>query len=482
MIKCICCLSAGIILLANFCIAQKVIQKPNVIIILSDQQSYDDLGCYGNKQVITPNLDKFATQGIRLNQCFSNEPICTPFRGLLMSGQHSLKNGCYTNDVPLIPGNGKKIGEVFRDNGYSTAYIGKWHLLGGNRNRPIPKGEMRYGFDETFYTDNCSTQFEAGKAYYWDENDKKRIYTKWQPYGQTDQVNDFLDSRRQTDKPFFMIVAWHPPHDMGKAIGTDGNPHYTYNAPSELLALYNADSIKVRKGIENSPDLRKVYQGHYAMVTGIDKAFGQIMDKLKELKIDNNTIVVFSADHGDLLEHFGINEPKQHPQDYSSRIPFLIRWPKHLKAGTTTNLLFGALDIMPTILGLANLEIPKECDGKNLSNALLTNKQNVVKYVPFWCFPKGIRGVFTQNYTFSTEKNGTVASANNVLYDRINDPYQMHNLYGDAKMKNTQDSLLRLTYSWMNLYNDKFYSMKEAKLVVDSIKSLQKNNAYLKPM
>lgn len=468
-----------VFLSTNLLFAQK--SKPNLVILLADQHSYDELGAYGNTQVKTPNLDQFAKQGVRFNQCFSNEPICTPFRGLLMSGKHSLKNGTYTNDVPLIPGNGKKLAEVLRDNGYNTAYIGKWHLLGGDRNRPIPRGEMRYGFDETFLTDNCTTQFEAGKAYYWDDNDKKVIFNKWQPYGQTDQALAYLDSRKNSDKPFVMVVAWHPPHDNGKEKGIDGKLHYRYKAPDELTALYHPDTLKVRPGIESTPDLRKMYQGHYAMTTGIDKAFGSILDKLKELNLDENTLVVYSADHGDLLEHFGINEPKQHPQDYSSRIPLLMRWPKHLKAGTNTNLLVGAMDMMPTFLGLMNLPVPKECDGKDLSKAILTGNETAVSYVPFWCLPEGTRGVFTQDYTFSTEQKATQKSVNNVLYDRKKDPYQLNNLFGDESMKAVQADLLKLTYSAMKSYGDEFYTMQEAKLLVDKIKAKNPNNPYLKP-
>lgn len=459
--------------------AQK--SKPNLVILLADQHSYDELGCYGNTQVKTPHLDQFAKEGIRFNQCFSNEPICTPFRGLLMSGKHSLKNGCYTNDVPLIPGNGKKLAEVLRDNGYSTAYIGKWHLLGGDRNRPIPRGEMRYGFDETFLTDNCTTQFDAGKAYYWDDNDKKVIFNKWQPYGQTDQALEYLETRKNNDKPFVMVVAWHPPHNDGSQKGLDGRAHPAYKAPAELMALYNPDTLKVRPGIKSTPDLRKMYQGHYAMTTGIDKAFGSIMDKLKQLNLDENTIVVYGADHGDLLEHFGINEPKQHPQDYSSRIPFLMRWPKHLKAGTNTNLLVGAMDMMPTFLGLMNLPIPKECDGKDLSKAVLKGNEKAVSYVPFWCFPEGTRGIFTQEYTFSTEKNATQKSANNVLYDRKKDPFQLNNLFGDEGMKAIQADLLKLTYSAMQKYDDEFYDMQQAKIITAEIKAKKPNNPYLKP-
>ena len=122
----------GMLLLTS---ATKKVEKPNLVFIFSDQQTFDMLGCYGNKQIKTPNLDNLASQGALFTHCFSNSPICTPFRGMLLSGQQTLYNGTFVNDKPLVPGHGKKFAEVLRDAGYNTAYIGKWHLLGGDRDR-----------------------------------------------------------------------------------------------------------------------------------------------------------------------------------------------------------------------------------------------------------------------------------------------------------------------------------------------------------
>ena len=149
--------------------------KPNLLIVFSDQHSYDMLGAYGNTQVLTPNIDAFAAEGIRFDMAFSNQPVCTPFRGMLMSGMHPLKNGAFVNDTPLLPNKTKLLGEILQENGYQTAYVGKWHLLGGDRDRPVPKGEMRYGFD-TVLTNNCHVDFRPGKAFFWNEKGEKRIF------------------------------------------------------------------------------------------------------------------------------------------------------------------------------------------------------------------------------------------------------------------------------------------------------------------
>jgi arylsulfatase A-like enzyme len=241
---------------------------------------------------------------------------------------------------------------------------------------------MRYGFDELFESNNCHVDFRAGKCFYWNEEGKKVFFNKWEVYGQTDQALEYLDSRKTATKPFAIFISWHAPHDLGKFKGVDGLMHYQYDAPDELMAMYNRDSIKMRPGIENTPDHRRMVHGQMAMTTGVDIAFGQLMEKLRLLKLDKNTIVVFTSDHGDMLEFDDAIYPKQYPHDYSCHTPFLLRWPGEIQAGTTTGLLFSAMDIMPSILGLIGLDVPKECQGKNLSEAILAHSENAVDYVP----------------------------------------------------------------------------------------------------
>lgn len=441
-----------------FTSSAKKTEKPNLVFVFSDQQTFDMLGCYGNKQIITPNLDKFAEEGVRFTHCFSNSPVCTPFRGMLMSGRQPLYNGAFVNDKPLVPGHGKKFAEVLRDAGYNTAYVGKWHLQGGDRDRPIPQGEMRYGFDELFLSNNCHVDFRAGKCFFWNEEGKKSFFDKWEVYGQTDQALEYLDSRKNSEKPFALFVSWHPPHDWGKFKGEDSLMHYRYDAPDELMAMYNRDSIKMRLGVENTPDRRRMYHGHMAMTTGVDIAFGQLMEKLKALNLEENTLVVFTSDHGDMLEFNDAVVPKQYAHDYSCRIPYMLRWTGKLDAGSTSGLLFSALDMMPTILGMMGLDVPKECHGKNLTKAILTNDENAVEYVPVWLYEKNsYRGIITRDYTFSTKKDGTEPSLHNVLYDRKNDPYQLNNLFADPKMAAVKEKLWRKTQEWMARYNDQFW-------------------------
>ncbi len=454
--------SSGFLLFTS---CQQEEKPPNLVYIFSDQQAFDMVGCYGNDQIITPNIDYFATQGTRFTNCFVNASTCTPYRGMLMTGQHPLYTGAIENDKPLIPGNGKKFAEVLRDAGYNTAYIGKWHLLGGDRNRPIPRGEMRYGFDEVFYTNNCHVDFRAGHCFFWNDDDEKEYFDVWEVYGQTNQALEFLDSRKGNDNPFALFVSWHPPHDWGLFLGEDGNMHYRYDAPEELMAYYERENIQVRPGMQATPDLLRMYHGHMAMTTGVDIAFGQVMDKLEELGLNDNTIVVFTSDHGDMLEFSGTTRPwppKQYIHDYSSRVPFIIRWPGKIQANAITNLLFSALDIMPSMLGLMGLDIPEECHGKNLSQAIVDLDDDAVDYIPMWLFRgNGWRGVVTNDYTYATEGNDGDEPLFNVLFDRHNDPYQLNNLYDEPYMQHVKEDLWELTQSWMKKYNDKFYTWSD---------------------
>ncbi|WP_088323862.1 sulfatase family protein [Polaribacter tangerinus] len=436
---------------------------PNLVIFLSDQHSVDMVGVYGNKQLITPNLDKLASEGVILENAYSSQPVCTPFRGMLMSGMHPLKNGAFVNDVPLLPNKTKLMAEILKEKGYQTAYFGKWHLLGGNRDRPIPK-EMTYGFD-TVLTNNCHVDFRAGKAFFWNKNGEKEYFDEWEPYAQTNQAIDYLKNIDKS-KPFAIVVSLHPPHDWGKFKGVDGKMHYRYDTLEELMKLYKRNEIELRPGLTDTPDRRRMYHGHMAQVTGIDIALGNMLRQLKLMNVEKNTLVAFSADHGDMLESHNAKLPKQYPHNYSNKIPFIIKYPKKIKAGIKTKTLLGTMDILPTILSFMDIEIKQKFDGKDLSKKIVNGKLNNNDYVPIWNYRIGRarnsnwRGVVTERYTFSTSKesNNTLI---NVLFDNKKDPYQLNNLYGKPSFKNIQEKLEGYTKEWMKKYNDEFYGAEE---------------------
>lgn len=459
-------------------------RPPNLVFVFSDQQSSDMLGCYGNRQVITPNLDRFATQAVRFNHCIANSPLCTPYRGILLSGQHSLKNGALENDVRMLPGGGNHFGEVLRDAGYRTGYVGKWHLYGGDRVRPIPAGPDRAGFDHTFLSNNCTVVFDRERAYYWDHEGKRKLYRDWEPYAQARQANEFIDEN--ADRPFALFLSWHPPHNWSGPQPRKG-PEDGYGAPQDCRALYDPAALTLRGNCADTPSARKLYQGYYAMCTTIDRAFGMVMDKLKEKGLDENTLVVFTSDHGDLALSHGFTANKLRPESESVRVPMLIRYPGVL-APRVSDLMVGTLDLMPTLLRLVGLRPPESCEGKDLSEAMIKRRDNAVASVPLFLFPVDWRGVYTRRYTYAFDTSGGVDSRYrktlfarpgivwNCLYDRQADRWENTNLFGASSHKKVQARLHQLTLSWMARFGDKglpYRKIQEAIMTPEDFKVTQ---------
>lgn len=330
-------------------------RRPNLLYLFSDQHAYDMMGCSGNQQVQTPVMDALSADAVHFSHCFSTSPVCSPYRAMLLSGLHALRSGVFTNDVMLIPGKGKYFGEALGDAGYRTGYFGKWHVLGGNRVRPIPPGPLRYGFDGPFLSNNCTTAFDAAHAYYWNQKGERTLYGDWEPYAQSRQACSFLDEQ-DAEHPFAMFLSWHPPHDHGKK-----DQYYFYDTLPELMQLYDKTDPVLRPAaaqIDPSERRKQQSRAYWAQTTGIDRALGMVLEKLKAKGLDRDTIVVYTSDHGDCLGAYGWHaSAKDIPQDCSSRVPFLLRYPGVLNA-RRSELMIGPLDIMPTLLGLMGIDVP----------------------------------------------------------------------------------------------------------------------------
>lgn len=437
--------------------------KPNLVFVFSDQQSFDMMGCAGNAQIHTPRLDQFASESLRLTNCYGNTPICTPWRGMLLSGMHALHNGAFANDRPMLPGKGKYFGEALRDDGYKTAYVGKWHIYGGKRDRPVPAGAYRYGFDDLFYTNNCHVNFNPGKCFYWNDEGEKVFFDEWEVDGQTRQALNYLDGQsREQERPFALFVSWHPPHDWGKT----EKGYFRYRTMPDLQELYDGKLVNLRPSVpDTSEERRQQLRDYMAQVTGVDRAFGRILDKLKEKGLDDNTIVVFTSDHGDMLGSHDYVLPKGCPQDYSSRVPFLIRYPGKLPRGETNDLLFGTLDMMPTLLDMLGVDIPRSCQGRNLADALRHGDGDASDSVPMFMMHAGFeswRGLVTKNYLFAFQRPDVDRHPMlNVLYDRKSDPDQLRNLFHDPSYREIRDALFKQTLQWMEYFEDPYVTLEQ---------------------
>lgn len=457
-------------------------RKPNLVFVFSDQQSSDMLGCYGNSQIQTPRTDAFSKQSVLFRHCISNSPLCTPYRGMLLSGQHPLHSAAIENDVRMIRGEGNHFGERLRDAGYRMGYVGKWHLYGGNRVRPIPRGPDRYGFDDYFLSNNCTVVFDAERAYYWDEEGNRRLYGDWEPYAQARQAMRFIDDN--ADRPFALFLSWHPPHNWTGTRPATG-PEDGYGAPEDCRKLYDPASIRLRKNCADTPSARKLYQGYMAMCSSVDRAFGWILDKLDEKGLSGNTVVVFTSDHGDTALSHGLRGNKMRPEVESIRVPLLIRHPGKLKA-RQSDLLIGGLDLMPTLSGLMDLPVPSSCQGRNLASAIVSGRDNAVDSVPLFLPPLDWRGIYTRRHTYAFDSSGGTRSwyrerffsnipnlAWNCLWDREEDPAELRNLYESKDHAKLRRRLDDQTRAWMKKFGDEGWPYDQISRAVFTVEDQQ---------
>jgi arylsulfatase A-like enzyme len=427
--------------------------KPNLIVILADQWRGQALGFLGEERVITPNLDALAAESLVLTQACVNYPVCSPFRGMLMSGQYPFKNGVYSNcnsrTAPFDCELGKSTrcwSDVLADRGYALGYIGKWHL-----EAPRPPFVVSYNNLPNFAWNEWTPPdrrhgFSFWHAYntfdrhllpeYWTTDmsrDDRLKVDKWGPEHEADVAIRYLKSktgpRREAGKPFALVVSMNPPHMPYRQV------------PQRYLDRYAG--VTTKDLIGDRPDLlpantrmgrytRRNFRFQYAMMTGVDDQVGRILRALAELCLERDTIVVFTSDHGDCLGLQG-QISKNNSYELSMRVPMIVRWPGQIPA-RRDDLLISTPDLYPTLLDLMGLAsaVPAAVEGTSHAGLFRTGQGPRPKsQLYIWTPPddrsQGRRGVRTARYTLVIDRSPGKVGAT-VLRDRRTDPYQMKNL------------------------------------------------------
>lgn len=424
---------------------------PNIVFLFSDQHRAQSVGYMGNKDVITPNLDKLASESISFTTAVSGLPVCSPFRASLITGQYPLTHGVFLNDVSLS-NKAVSIAQALKNTGYNTAYIGKWHLDGHGRKSYIPK-ERRQGFDY-WRVMECTHQYYDS----WYYGDEDRMI-KWDGYDASAQTNCAVDyiKQRNKEKPFVLFVSWGPPH----------NPFHT--APPEYKELYTPATLELRPNLpdEMKEKIRNDLAGYYAHISALDAQVGRLLNTIKQEGIDENTLFIYTSDHGEMMGSHGVVR-KQYPWDESILVPFLMRFPRVFGLnGKNVESPIAAPDIMPTILGLCGADIPSTVEGTDYTEYLKGNSEMpsgaaLIQCVhPFGEFcrktgGKEYRGIRTARYTYVRDLNGPW-----LLYDNNNDPYQLENLCGETDYSTLQNQLDEELFEILNKRNDNFLSGDE---------------------
>ncbi|MHC4751421.1 MAG: sulfatase family protein, partial [Planctomycetota bacterium] len=392
--------------------------KPNLVFVFADQWRAQATGYAGNVDVRTPNLDRLAKESINFSNAVSGCPVCSPYRASLMTGQYWLTHGIFYNDKPLNP-DAITIGKVYSKAGYETAYIGKWHIDGHGRNAFIPK-ERRQGFK---FWRVCECTHNYNNSPYYAETPVKQYWDGYDAIAQTREAQKYI--RRHANKsPFALFISWGPPHA----------PYHT--APEKYRRMFSADKIILHPNVPESlaKKARQELAGYYAHIAALDDCIADLLETLKECRIEENTIFVFTSDHGDML-HSHSQTKKQKPWEESIRVPFLLRYPAALATmGRTIDMPINTPDIMPTLLGLSGIDIPKSVEGRDFSGVIRgtqlpdNDAALIMCPIPFhqWNYNRGgreYRGVRTRRYTYVRDLNGPW-----LLYDNKMDPYQLKNL------------------------------------------------------
>ncbi|EHQ29336.1 sulfatase family protein [Mucilaginibacter paludis] len=452
---------------------------PNILIVLVDQYRGQALGLQGTEPVITPNLDALGKSGFVSTQMVANYPVCSPSRAMLMSGKYPLKNKVYGNvnsdTAPFgveLPADMVCWSDILEANGYSNGYIGKWHL--DSPQKPyIPtynnEGKTawnewtepgrRHGFD---YWYAYGTYDRHLHPMYWDTRavrDSFHYVNEWGPQHEADKAIEFItnpgNTYRDQSKPFALVVSMNPPHSDYKNVPQQYVNLYK-NVPLESL-LKDPDIPPA--GTPMGEEYRNNIKYYYTCIAGVDAQVGRILTCLKQSGLDDHTIVVFMADHGNCLgKHDEIS--KNNIYEESLRIPFIIKWKGHIKSRMDNALLMSMPDVYPTLLELAGLKtkIPGDIDGKSQAQYLLNGQGNGAtgQFILGAINPpnanSGFRGWRTLRYKLAyVKKKGTVEP---YLFDLKNDPFELKNIYtGNDSIIN---QMLPSLKNWLGQTHDPF--------------------------
>jgi len=432
-------------------------QKPNVLFILADEWRAQATGYSGDPNLKTPHLDQLAKESLNVSHAVSGLPVCCPYRASLMTGRYPIGHGVVVNDMELDPSL-PNLGMSFSEGGYDTAYIGKWHIYGSpdgkytRRTQPVPPTHL-LGF-KSWRGFECNHDYWDA-SYFEDGGTEAKTWEGYEPFAQTDQAIDYIKNRKTESEPYFMILSWGPPHF----------PLHT--APDEYRKRFENREIILRENVPESKreQATEELRGYYAHIEALDDALGLLLEAV-DAHDPENTMVVFTADHGDMSQSHGLPH-KLYPFEESIGVPFLCRWPLGWgRDGRELALPLDAPDLMPTLQGLCGLPQTEGVQGRDYSSVLRGDEPVeadacAILNAPIayaWLNRMGFsayRGVRTARHTYVRLEDGR-----GLLYDLVKDPYQLENLFGLDSHAELQTKMETLLLKRLDEIDDPFESGK----------------------
>jgi arylsulfatase A-like enzyme len=441
----------------------------NLIYIFADQWRRDAVGIY-NKEVITPNIDTLAKDGFVFNRAYSTSPVCSPHRACLLTGKFPIQNGVFTNCKPGIDAQLSEddicVSDVLKENNYETGYIGKWHLDkpdgGDSWDAYTPPGKRRHGFDFWYSygaDDNHNT------PHYWNTEGKRIDINQWSVEHETDVALRFLQN---TKGKFALFISYNPPH----------SPYDS--APYKYKKLYDDITLKenvIPKFMHHTGEMDKnlisnnledTIREYYGAVSGVDDNIGRIVGYLKDNNLYDDTMIVISSDHGDMLGSHGLMG-KYVWHEESIGIPLIFSGGRI--GPNQSNELIGSTDHAPTLLGMLGISVPEDMQGKDFSPLIRGERFEGYKSIITEGFPNsteriksfeengenfldyGWRCVVTQDYKLAIHRGYSFGEEKQVfLYDIKNYPLENKTIEDTKKLEELKQEMRY----WLELTSDGF--------------------------
>jgi len=451
--------------------------RPNVVLVTTDQHRASALGCSNDEPVETPNLDRLAAEGTRFERAYANTPLCAPSRASLLTGRYPNQAGVRDNGDRLSE-DATTLGEAFSTAGYRTGYVGKWHLSGDEENYGDVDGSVAEqirsrGFDRAVVPEAAHAYFDVD---HFVDGDRREETEGYAPAVQTEYALEFL--RESGDDPTCLVLSYGPPH----------NPYE--QVPEEFRKRYDVEEIPLRPNVEpilpygddhpepvplwappssvGSVDLdvsdrtytdpREGIRDYYAQITAVDREVGRLLDELDDLGMADDTIVVYTSDHGDQLWSQGHSQ-KGVPYEESIHVPLLVRWPDEVPADRETDGLASLVDLVPTVCELAGVDGPTKTAGEALSKFVRGDADDGRDAVPLANYAVGWRGVRTDRYTYarvSAEALPHLPNGGWLLFDNDRDPYQLENSLYDPSIRDARKKCERLVEAFAERTDERF--------------------------
>lgn len=427
------------------------IMKPNIIFYFADQQRWDTCGCYGQELDVTPNLDKLAKEGTLFQNAFTCQPVCGPARACLQTGKYATEVGCFVNGIEL-PLDEKPLAAYFNENGYETAYVGKWHLASNKAKNlryqvtAIPEA-YRGGYkDYWMAADVLEATSHGYNGFVFDKDCKKHEFIGYRADAINNYAIDYLH-QKTSDKPFFMFISQIEPHhqnDHGIFEGPDGSKEKfkDYKVPGDLVGT--------------GGDWKVNYPDYLGQCNSLDYNVGKLVDTLKDQGLWDNTIIFYTSDHG---SHFCTrnSEYKRSCHDGCTHVP-MIAHGGAFTTGKAVDELVSLINIPATLLDCAGIEIPECYQGNSMKKLVDGTAENWDTDVFMQISESHIgRAVRTKDWKYSVralEEPHTVSCSDtyyeDYLYDLNADPHERNNLICDAKYNDIKKEMQEILKRRMN--------------------------------